>query len=156
MGGAIPRQDYNGSGESASKLRGGPHGRGTAFHNGLIEELTKTNSSEENGVVERANQEVLRHPVRLVSPWQVVLRAITDDAEDNEHCGENIHRGDTSSTYFKQFNTSIKSNSTIAEGNVPSRHDTNRRTNSSLRPHGRVDLETDRPNHGSARQAVTD
>jgi transposase InsO family protein len=45
--------------------------RGTAFHNELIEELlrmsgteqslTTANSSEENGIVERANQEVLRH-----------------------------------------------------------------------------------------------
>ena len=45
--------------------------RGTAFHNELIEELlrmsgteqslTTVYSSEENGIVERANQEVLRH-----------------------------------------------------------------------------------------------
>ena len=45
--------------------------RGTAFHNELVEELllmsgteqslTTAYSSEENGIVERANQEVLRH-----------------------------------------------------------------------------------------------
>ena len=45
--------------------------RGTAFHNEIIEELlrmtgveqslTTAYSSEENGIVERANQEVLRH-----------------------------------------------------------------------------------------------
>ena len=45
--------------------------RGTAFHNEIIEELlrmtgveqslTMAYSSEENGIVERANQEVLRH-----------------------------------------------------------------------------------------------
>jgi transposase InsO family protein len=45
--------------------------RGTAFHNEVVEELlrmtgveqslTTAYSSEENGIVERANQEVLRH-----------------------------------------------------------------------------------------------
>ena len=47
--------------------------RGTAFHNEVVEELlrmtgveqslTPVYSSEENGIVERANPEVLRHPI---------------------------------------------------------------------------------------------
>ena len=66
--------------------------RGTAFHNELVSELlrmtgteqslTTAYSSEENGIVERANQEVLRHlnainPLRHSGPWQVVFQAIT-------------------------------------------------------------------------------
>ena len=80
MSGAIPHQDYNGGRISVvylpafralRKLRGGPHGpwdslpqradRRIAPDIGTEQSLTTAKSSEENGIVERANQEVLRH-----------------------------------------------------------------------------------------------
>ena len=76
--------------------------RGPAFHNEVIEgllrmsgtdqSLTTAYSREENGIVERANQEVLR---------QVVLRATAYGTKDNEHVGEDSNRCNTGSTYFK-------------------------------------------------------
>ena len=79
--------------------------RGTAFHNELVSELLRMTgteqslstaySSEENGIVERANQEVLRHLNVILfdsSPRQVVFRAITHGPKDHEHSGKNIYR----------------------------------------------------------------
>ena len=55
--------------------------RGTAFHNALVEELTRlagtdhslstAYSKEENGIVERANQEVLRHLTAILFDTRV-------------------------------------------------------------------------------------
>ena len=55
--------------------------RGTAFHNELVEELTRlagtdhslstAYSKEENGIVERANQEVLRHLTAILFDTRV-------------------------------------------------------------------------------------
>ena len=79
--------------------------RGTAFHNELVSELHRMSgteqslstaySSEENGIVERANQEVLRHLNVILfdsSPRQVVFRAVTHGPKDHEHSGKDIYR----------------------------------------------------------------
>jgi len=78
--------------------------RGTAFHNEVVEELlrmtgveqslTTAYSSEENGIVERANQEVLRH----------------------------LNASLPSSTYFKQLDPVISTDTAISEGEIPSRY----------------------------------
>ena len=70
--------------------------RGTAFHNELVSELlhmTSTEqslstaySSEENGTVERANQEVLRHLIAILFGTRV------HGIKDHEHSGKDIYR----------------------------------------------------------------
>jgi transposase InsO family protein len=80
VGGTLSHCDNNGGRHSVVHFQHFGHfgtpevihtDRGTAFHNEVVEELlrmtgveqslTTAYSSEENGIVERANQEVLRH-----------------------------------------------------------------------------------------------
>ena len=71
MGGALSHCEDNGSRNSVVHSEVVHTDQGTAFHNEVVEELlritgveqslTTAYSSEENGIVERANQEVIRH-----------------------------------------------------------------------------------------------
>jgi hypothetical protein len=64
--------------------------QGPAFHYELVQELNiffaTAYSSEENGIVERANQEVLRN-------WRALL---FDSSTHHEHCCEDIDRSHSS------------------------------------------------------------
>ena len=79
----------------------------------------------------------------------MVIRAATYGAKDNEHGRENLDRCDPSSTYFKQFNKPIESDTAVAKGNVSTGYDKTGSPDSTLRSHGRMDLAADNPDHGS-------
>jgi transposase InsO family protein len=151
MGGTLPDQDTTAV-ESASCIfqHFGRFGnaevvhtdRGTAFHNELIEELlrmsgteqslTTANSSEENGIAERANQEVLRH-----------LNAILFDSRVHDKWSfEQL-------PMVQRIMNTVEKTSTVAEGNVSTGYNKAGSPSSTVRSHGRVDLAADNPDHGS-------
>ena len=78
----------------------------------------------------------------------MVIRAATYGAEDNEHGRENLDRCDPSSTYFKQFDKPIESDTTVAKGNVSTGYDKAGSLSSTVRSHGRMDLAADNPDQG--------
>jgi len=73
---------------------------------GVEQSLTSAYLSEENGIVERANQDVLRYLNAILVDSQVV-RTTAYGAADNEHSRGNLYGGNPRSTYFKQLNPVI-------------------------------------------------
>ncbi len=74
---------------------------------GTEQSLTTAYSGEENSIVERANQEVLRHLNAILFD----SRSMTDG---HDHGGEDVYGYHSSSTYFKQFHQSIKANTHVS------------------------------------------
>ena len=52
----------------------------------------------------------------------MVVRAIANGTADNEHRRENLYGGNPSSTYFKQLDPVISTDTAISEGEIPSRY----------------------------------